>query len=534
MMLDTTVTPRTMLDPGFREEYRSLPDRLRENAVLHPGKTAIVCTRLGASRVYTWDETHARASAIAAMLRDTGVEKGQHVGCLLVKTPEAILAFMGALSAGAVFFPMDPNLPAAALDALLQSTKPVALFVSRVHLPLLHGLGNIPAPGRIFVLDDGLAPKPAPCRDFREHETFLNRHLQLPEVRAEDPAYLNLTSGTTGAPKAALTTHANIDANSRSAMETFGFTADDVHLCMFPAFVHPHELFARPVYLGGGMVLLDTIQPKSIVRALHDYKVTAFMAVASIYETLVRLPSIEELDFSHLRVPESGGMHVTPTLRKAFAERFGLPIQAVWGSTEASGIALANRPVAGNPLMLEAPPGSMGRPCPTYEAKVMHGECKEAGVDEIGELWIRGPGVCSEYYLGPGDTRPVLDDEGWFRTCDLVRKDHDGFFHFLARSSGMMKVGGIKVYPAEIEDVIRSHPHVDEVAVVKVDDTLHGEVPKAFIVTRPGMPLAHADVRRWCEGRLHRYKVPRLVEFVDQLPRTPGGKVAWKKLSSAC
>lgn len=534
MMLNTVVAAGTMPEPGFGEACRSVPQRLRDCAELHGTKAAITCAKLGKASVHTWDETHARASAVAAMLLEAGLAKGDCVGCLLVKTPEAILSFLGALSAGTVFLPLDPNLPAAALNSLLQGARPTALFVSRVYLPLLQGLGFLPEPSRIIVLEDGMAPKPAPCRDFSEHEAFLSRHLQLPEVLAQDPAYLNLTSGTTGAPKAALTTHANIDANTRAAVETFGFTSDDVHLCMFPAFVHPHELFARPVYLGGSMVLLDTIQPKSIVRALHDYKVTTFMAVASIYETLVRLPSIDGLDFSQLRVPESGGMHVTPTLRTAFAERFGLPIHTVWGSTEACGIALANRPVADDPRVLEAPPGSMGRPCPSYEAKIMHGDCKEAGVGEVGELWVRGPGVCKEYYLGKGETRPVQDSEGWFRTCDLVRKDEDGFFHFLARSSGMMKVGGIKVFPAEIEDVIRSHPHVDEVAVVKVDDALHGEVPKAFIVTRPGMPLAPADLRRWCEGRLHRYKVPRLMEFVDQLPRTPGGKVAWKKLSSVC
>ncbi len=534
MRLEHTAMHNTFHVAEAGIQLLSVPERLRRSAELYGSKTAFVSAKHGVHPAYSFAETHARASAIGAMLMEAGLKKGDRVGCLLMKNPDAMLCFLGALTAGTVFFPIDHNLPAGLLNTLLENTRPKALFVAKPYLPLLQGLDNIPYPERIFVLDTPDAAPPAGCRSFRDHESLLGRHHDFPEILPDDPAYLNLTSGTTGVPKTALTTHGNIDANSMASVEVFRFTADDVHLCMFPAFVHPHELFARPVYLGGTTVLLDTVQPKSVAQALHDFKVTTFMAVASIYETLIRLNNLDSLDFSHLRVPESGGMHVTPTLRETFAQRFGVPIQAVWGSTEATGIALANRAIDDDPRVLEAPPGSAGRSCPLYEARIMHGECQEAGVDEIGELWIRGPGVCKEYFIAPGKTIPVVDNDGWFRTNDLMRKDKDGFFHFMARSSGMMKVGGIKVFPTEIENVLRAHPSIDEIVVIKVDDTLHGEVPKAFIVTKPGMPLNQMDIRRYCEGRLHRYKVPRLIEFVDQLPKTPGGKVAWKKLSSVC
>jgi len=514
-----------------RPAVKTVVQRLRESVWSSPHKPALVC---GAEQL-SYQELHDRTMALAAMLAEAGLSKGERVGCLLRKTPETILCFLGAMAAGGVFFPLDPNMLPQSRQASLAATRPKALFVAQEFLPLLRDVYGLPEPERIFVVPDTSgAAAASPCRSFREHEAHLSRQALLPELSPQDPAYLNVTSGTTGLPKCALTTHANIDANTTAAVQALGLGADDVHLCMFPAFVHPHEIFARPVALGGTLVLLDTVQPKSIARALSEHKVTTLMAVASIYETLVRLNSLKGHDFSSLRVPESGGMHVPPALRSAFAQRFGLPIHAVWGSTETAGIALANRMVGGDPRNLEAPPGSMGRPCLGYEARVVTESCHDAEVDEVGELWLRGPGVCQSYYQGPEVRKPVVDHEGWFHTGDLVRHNAAGFFFFESRATGMMKVGGLKVYPVEIENVLRSHPDIAEVAVVKNEDSLHGEVPRAFVVLKDGAALDKASIRHYCSGKLHRLKVPKLVDFVDELPRTPGGKVAWKKLSSAC
>lgn len=526
--LETMVLPRQDMELS---SIKTVTQRLRDSVGVYPDKTAIVC---GAQQL-SYQELHDRTMALASLLVEAGLRKGDRVGCLLRKTPETIVCFLGAMAAGGVFFPLDPNMPQQARQASLAATRPGALFVAREFLPLLRDMHGLPEPERIFVVPDTTgAAAASPCRSYLEHEGRLSRPVRLPELGPQDPAYLNFTSGTTGLPKCALTTHANIDANTSAAVQALGLGPDDVHLCMFPAFVHPHEIFARPISLGGSLVLLDTVQPKSIAKALHEHKVTTLMAVASIYETLVRLNTLKGLDFSSLRVPESGGMHVTPTLRNAFAERFGLPILAVWGSTETAGIALANRMVQGDPRCLEAPPGSMGRPCPGYEARVVTQSCRDAGLDEVGELWLRGPGICQSYHQGPEVREPVVDHEGWFHTGDLVRRSDKGFFFFESRATGMMKVGGVKVYPVEIENVLRSHPDIAEVAVVKSDDLLHGEIPRAFVVLREGAVLDKAGIRHFCDGRLHRLKVPKLVEFVDELPRTPGGKVAWKKLSSVC
>jgi long-chain acyl-CoA synthetase len=292
---------------------------------------------------------------------------------------------------------------------------------------------------------------------------------------------------------------------------------------MFPVFLHPHELFARGLFLGGTSVLVDTIYPKSIAQAISDHSVTTMMAISPIYKTL--LPYYDSsFDFSSLRIPESGGMHTNPRLVLEFKERFGVPIYPVWGSTEASGIAIAT-PVDG-----EYKPGSMGKPCGYYEIKILDEAGKELPVGEAGEMVIRGPAVCTEYYNLPEETKKSAVD-GWFFTGDLVRRDEEGYFYFIDRKARMMKVAGMKVFPSEIEEVLSRHPRIAEVAVVKAEDGLHGEVPKAFIVSKNGVEISKGDIRKYCETMIPKYKMPRIIEFRNELPRTAGGKILYRELT---
>ena len=331
-------------------------------------------------------------------------------------------------------------------------------------------------------------------------------------------AYFNLTSGTTGISKCAVTTHANIYWNTKSAVECLALTPDDIHLCMFPVFAHPHELFARPLFLGGTIVLINTIFPKAIAKTISDNKVTCIMAVASIYETLVRLHKSSPFSLDSLRLPESGGMHINPDLAENFRDRFKTPLVPVWGSTETAGIALSASVHGRNR------PGSMGKPCPYYDVKVTGSDGTEPAPGESGEMAIRGPAVCTEYYSSPEETGRHMKD-GWFHTGDIVKKDPDGNFFFVGRQTGMMKVAGMKVFPTEIEDVLITHPLIAEVAVVRGNHRLYGEIPKAVIVPEEGHELGRKEIRLYCERALSKYKVPRVIEFRKELPKTPGGKI---------
>ncbi len=493
---------------------------LRRLAEERPDKPFIIC----GDRTVDYAETLALASHFAALYRECGLKKGDRVGVLLRKTPEAIAAFLGAAACGGVFFPLDFHQPPAATGIILDQTEPSVVVAAGEFCPLLDSLYPDRPPFAVIGADAAdRRDKPGVVPFAPNLSTF--PPLPDTDVAERDPVYLNVTSGTTGEPKGAVTTQGNLYWNTRASVEALDMDADDVHLCMMPVFVHPHELFARPLYLGGTMVLTENIAPKHVAGLITKKRVTCFMSVASVYETLVRLTDVSPYDFEALRIPESGGMHCPSVLVKQLAERFGVDLLPVWGSTETTGIAVANRP--GESYR----PGSMGRPIPHYDVRVLNKDGEETAPGEAGELVVSGPGVCPGYF-GPAAAQNGLGD-GRFYTGDVVRRDADGFLHFLSRRKHMMKVGGMKVYPVELEEVLRAHPDIAEVAVVPVPDALRGEIPKAVVVPANGADLTARRIRKFLEPRLHRHKIPRIITFCSSLPRTPGGKIAWKELSSA-
>ena len=332
------------------------------------------------------------------------------------------------------------------------------------------------------------------------------------EVKEDDVVYLNYTSGSTGNPKGAITTHSNIYWNTIGSVDALRLTSDDVHLCMFAPFAHPHEIFARPLYLGGTMVLLDKIYPKSIAEAIAHHQVTCMMGLAPMFENLLEVLEHKTYDLSSLRIPESGGMYTRPELIERFKQKIGVPILSVFGTTETTGIAIANTP--GETII----PGSTGKPCKSYEVKIVDEYGMELPTNGIGEMIFKGPAVVQGYYEDPINTQSCFKD-GWYYSGDLGRRDEENNFYFIDRKSGMMKVAGLKVYPLEIELVLMEHPNIKEVAVISAKDKLRGEVPKAIIVTKNGKELTQKEIIEFCRERMPNYKVPRIVELREALPK---------------
>jgi len=494
----------------------TIVEMLEKNAALFPEKTAIIYKETKIS----YREFYESSNALASFLISIGFKKGGRVGLLTKKDPQAIISFLGAAAAGGIVFPIDYNQTVADIQYILNLIKPSVLVVTEDFQRLLFKLSRSCSDDKIIVIGKKMKNR---CHTWGEILAQDTRRKPEVKVEEDDIVYLNFTSGSTGVPKAAVATHANIYWNTVASTKSLKLTSDDIHLCLFPVFGHPHELFARPIYLGGTIVLVDNISPKTIAQAILDHSVTIIMAVASIYETLVRFRMAHILNSSSLRIAESGGMHVNPTLAERFKECFKIPITPVWGSTETMGIALAT------PVNSGIRSGSTGIICPYYEAKIVGEDGEELGHNEIGEMVIKGPAVSSGYFRNPDETEKCMKD-GWFFTGDLLKKDADGYFYFVGRKSGMMKVAGMKVFPIEIEDVLSAHPKIAEVAVVKVQDALHGEVPKAVIVLNDGTTTDKSDIRKYCEERLSRYKIPRVIQFVPELPKNQGGKILYKKL----
>ncbi|MFO0752354.1 MAG: class I adenylate-forming enzyme family protein [Thermodesulfovibrionales bacterium] len=487
----------------------TLHDALELNCRTHPAKNFIEAY----DRSFTYEEAWRLSNGFARFLAASGVGRNDTACLVLPRVPELVLAFLGMVKAGVVPVPVNYTISPGEIRQFISLIAPSVIVIHEKLLPVLDS-GVLPA-GNVRVVVVG--------EDSHGHIPW--REAASPSVEGgasdigfDEIAYLNYTTGSSGAPKGAIATHANIYWNTRAAVEAMEMTGDDVHLCMFAPFAHPHELFARPLYTGGTLVLLEEINPKTIVKTINDKSVTCMMGLAPMFDMIASHCAGKRME--SLRVAESGGMYTRPDIIRSFKRHFGVPVLSVWGSTETTGIALANTPGA------YREDGSMGRVCPFYELALIDDEGNDAGTGEIGELVFRGEGVISGY-----DTAADFPAAaGGYYSGDLAWRDGEGYLYFVERKSGLMKVAGLKVYPLQIELSLMAHHGVKEAAVIGVEDRLRGMVPKAYIVPREGFALTEEEVRAFCKGKMADYMIPRAVEIRSELPKIGSGKINKKAL----
>ncbi|KPL06999.1 hypothetical protein AMJ86_06275, partial [bacterium SM23_57] len=384
---------------------------------------------------WTWQQVRDDVWRLACGFQEAGLEPGDRILGVFDKSPEAVLCFLGAVAAGSIFVPMNPQLGDYDVETVINETKPRIIVSSPGYLQRIQHLSEkiSPAqPPRIYSSDPDAAggigqiwKRQPPSRPSYTAQT-------------EEIAYLNYTSGMTGQPKGAVTTHRHILENARSSAEALKLRSGDVHLCMFPIHTHPHEIFARPFLLGGSFVLLDSIHPRVIADAITRHRITCMMGVTPMYRSLLSVVGSADYDFNSLRTPESGGMDSPISFIEEFEQTFGRRFLPVWGSTETSGVALATPPI-GDIIL-----GSLGKPCPGYEVKLVDDSGNSVDGPGEGELWVRGAAVVSGYWKRPDSTKRAFMD-GWYRTGDILRREDGDFYRFQGRTHGMMKVGGMKV-----------------------------------------------------------------------------------------
>lgn len=488
------------------------PDALTLGAALHaaadrwPQKAALI----GLDGAMTWAALDREVDRVAALWQAIGIGRGDPVGLCASKRPEVVVAFLALARIGAIAVPINFKLePGRIVDQFENAGVNGVLLESKldeVAAHVLHRVGNrilyVGGRGRYAGRDwDDDAGSPA-----------------RPEISPHDPVYYNTTSGTTGRPKAAVATHANILWNALSGVEGLGFSGDDTFLGMFSVFSHPHELFNRALLTGSTCVVVDTMSPRVVCQLVEKHRITWMMAVPSFYEMMLEHVAAGEFDVSSLRVLESGGAWVSPDTLERLEARFGCGFMPVWGSTETNGVALAMRPDRPRTA------GATGQAVARYEVGVFDDHGRPLPDGREGELWVRGPAVSRRYVAMADDDERVFQD-GWYRTSDLVRRDAEGFFWFVGRRHDMLKVGGIRVFPLEIEQVLVAHPAIAEVVVVRAEERVRGEVPRAVVRPVPGVALTTQEVKAFCRQHLAVYKVPRIVEIWDAIPKLPNGKI---------
>ncbi|MFX0578296.1 long-chain-fatty-acid--CoA ligase [Nocardia nepalensis] len=511
---------------------------LEDSARRYPDRDAVV---LGAERL-TYAELDARANQVAHLLAARGVEPGDKVALSCPNLPEFLIVYYGILKAGAVVVPLNILLRPREIAYHLTDSEADLYFCFEGTPELPMGeygrAGFQQAPGCrdiILITADPQAPSPYPGNDTLA-QAIAARPKTFDTVtrRADDTAVILYTSGTTGRPKGAELTHANMVMNALTANRLFDNRPDrrDTHLVTLPLF----HSFGQTINMNAGLsvgatlVLLARFDAPTALRMLADEQITFFAGVPTMYWGLLQAVD-DSVDVDRiagtLRKAVSGGAALPDDILSRFAQRFGVQILEGYGLSETSPLALFADPD-------RAPrPGSIGIPVWGIEARLIDAEWNTVtGVGEIGEIALRGHNVMKGYHNRPEATADVMR-EGWFRTGDLARRDVDGFHYIVDRAKDMIVRGGFNVYPREIEEVLLTHPAVSLAAVIGIPDSHYGEEIKAVVVAEPGAMITENELITWCREQLAAYKYPRVIEFTAVLPMTASGKILKRELAAA-
>jgi len=541
-------------EPGVPAEVEILAipvdGLLRRTAERVPDRTALVF--FGAKTSYA--ELDRAADQFAHALRGMGVEKGDRVSLHLPTSPAFVIAFMGAVRAGAIAVPMNPLFVERELGVLFEQVMPKVSVTIDLLVPRMRAVsaaGGVGVPGRLVVtgIQDSL-PVPIkwlyPLTAKREGRWNPQPHSDetpnlfrllraAPGGRVEsaatsgDVAVLQPTGGTTGTPKAAMLSHRNLVANAQQVSAWFPRNAagePPTILCPLPLF-HIYGLTVDMNYgmlVGATLVLLPRFDPKQVMRAIARYRPQLFPGAPIMYQTLSHHPEVSKFDLSSIEACISGAAPLSPEVQADFERITDGRVCEGYGLTEASPVTHCN------PIQGERRNGTIGLPFPSTDARVMDVTTdRPAGPGGVGELEVRGPQVMVGYWQRPEETAAVLRDD-WLRTGDLASMDADGYFTIVDRIKDLVIVGGINVYPREVEEVLLTYPGVADAAVIGVPDERRGEVPYAFVVLAEGKIASVAELLEHCRANLARYKVPAEIEIRSELPKTMVGKVLRKDL----
>jgi long-chain acyl-CoA synthetase len=345
------------------------------------------------------------------------------------------------------------------------------------------------------------------------------------EREPEDTAVILYTSGTTGKPKGAELTHANLSRNAEVSTRLFSLTSDDVifgGLPMFHSFGQTCALNAA-VQMGACVTLLPRFDPASALETLQRDRVTIFEGVPTMYAALLQYPQHADYDTSALRLCVSGGAAMPVEILRGFEETFGCIILEGYGLSETSPVASFNH------ADLERKPGSIGTPIEGVDFRLVDDDFVDVPEGQVGEIAIKGHNVMKGYWNSPEATDLAMHD-GWFRTGDLARRDEDGYYFIVDRKKDLIIRGGFNVYPREIEEVLYEHPGVAAAAVIGVPHPTHGEEVAAAVQLLPGASATPEELREFTKERVAAYKYPRHVWLVDALPMGPTGKILKREI----
>ncbi|MEM3564481.1 MAG: AMP-binding protein [Candidatus Jordarchaeaceae archaeon] len=520
-------------------DYPNIPlhQTLDDTAKRLPNKTSLIYY----GTEIPFKEVKDNADRFATVLAEMGVKKGDRVCLYLENSPQFVMAYYGALKAGAIVVPANPMFKEMELEYQLSdsgSETIVALdhlypYVEKVRDKV--GLKNVfltnigeyfPEEPTLPIMDALKVEKKTYPRTIDFLEKLEETKPNPPKLKfnpKEDLALLQYTAGTTGMPKGAMITHSNIMTNVYGGSKWVGTTDKDISVGVLPFFhatgmVHS---MCNPILVGATSVVLARFDLAAFLEAISKYRCTLWVGITTIAVAIAMFADPKKYDLTSLRCSFAGGAPLGQEVIKKYKEVTGSDM------IEGYGLSESISQVTVNPV--DKPKyGSVGIPVFDVDAKVVDSETgtKELGFDQEGELIFKGPQIMKGYWKNPEKTKETLRD-GWLYTGDIGKMDKDGYIWIVGRKKEMINVSGYKVWPFEVEDFLYKHEAVQEVGVVGVPDEYRGETVKAVIVLKPEYrgKVTEEDIIKWAKEKMAAYKYPRIVEFKDSLPKSGAGKI---------
>lgn len=494
------------------------------HAQRNPERVALVDANTG--RSYTFGELEQRTNALADALRARGVRQGDRVALMALNSPHFLEVALATAKLGAIFVPINFRLTAPEVRYILDDAAPCVLFASTQVLETARRAAD----GSLVreVVEIAAADKRA-AGDGADFEALVaagGSQRELVRVLPDDVASIMYTSGTTGFPKGAMLTHGNHlwNAFTHFAM-TEGLMPRDVSLVSAPLFhIGAFGIYTLPlIYLGGTSVIMESFAPAAWLDAVEKYHPTLAFCVPAMWAAIAAA-GLQGRELGSLRYTISGGAPCPLVLIQQLREH-GMVFTEGFGLTETAPVASA---LGADEVLAHA--GSVGKPIAHVQYRIADEAGRDVPVGETGELLIRGPNVFVGYWQKPEATREALDEDGWFHSGDLARVDAQGYYYIVDRKKDMVISGGENVYPAEIEQVLYQRPEIAEVAVLGTPDDKWGEAVTAVVVLKAGQQLSADELVAWARERLAGFKSPRVIRFVDALPRTATGKILKREL----
>jgi long-chain acyl-CoA synthetase len=506
----------------------NLATLLEHSANQNPEATAVIFNDMK----FTYGQVNAMANQVANALVAAGIEKGDKVALSCPNLPYFPIVYFGILKTGAVVVPLNVLLKPREIAYHLQDSDSKAYFCfeGTEQLPMGqmgHAAFQEVEECKDFIIMTGNPAAPSPIEGAKTLGMFMYNQppsFDTVQTAADDTAVILYTSGTTGRPKGAELSHTNMIMNARLSDNMYERGEQDVHLVALPLF----HSFGQTVqmnsgfYNGAAISLLPRFDPEAALGIMERDNVTIFAGVPTMYWAMLNHPNAEKFDLEkiakNLHLCASGGSAMPVEVMRAFEEKFNVSILEGYGLSETSPVATFNR------MDRVRKPGSVGVPVWGVEVKIVDEMDKEVGVDELGEIVIRGHNIMKGYYGKEKETAEAFRD-GWFHTGDIGKIDEDGYIYIVDRVKDMIIRGGFNVYPREVEEVLMTHPAVSLAAVIGVPNDQYGEEIKAFVVPKAGAEVTAEEIIEWSKENMASYKYPRTVEMRDTLPMNATGKI---------